>query len=78
AFAPWVEWKEELCVSDSVTLGVQVNGKVRAELELSKTASSDDARALAEVLPQVVKFTEGKEVKKFIYVPGRIISFVVK
>ncbi|CAM9370123.1 unnamed protein product [Ectocarpus sp. 6 AP-2014] len=78
AFAPWVEWKEELCVSDSVTLGVQVNGKVRAELELSKTASSDDARALAEVLPQVVKFTDGKEVKKFIYVPGRIISFVVK
>eukprot|EP00903_Cladosiphon_okamuranus_P011922 g11198.t1 len=78
AFAPWIQWKEELCVSDTVTLGVQVNGKVRAELELSKTATSDDARALAEVLPQVVKFTEGKDVKKFIYVPGRIISFVVK
>eukprot|EP00904_Undaria_pinnatifida_P004189 jgi/Undpi1/13771/HiC_scaffold_9.g03422.m1 len=76
--APWVQWKEELCASESVTLGVQVNGKVRAELELSKTASSEDARSLAEVLPQVVKYTEGKEVKKFIYVPGRIVSFVVK
>lgn len=77
-YVPWVEWKEELCISDTVALGVQVNGKVRAELELSKAATADDARALAEVLPQVVKYTEGKEVKKFIYVPGRIISFVVK
>lgn len=34
-------------------VGVKVNGKVRAELELSKTATSEDARALAEVLPQV-------------------------
>lgn len=56
----------------------QVNGKVRSELKLAKDASEADARAAAEADEKVKKFIDGKDVKKFIYVPGRIINFVAK
>ncbi|CAM9504556.1 unnamed protein product [Discosporangium mesarthrocarpum] len=53
AYEPWVEWDEALCESSTVTMGVQVNGKVRAELELPKDATEAEARSLAGTLPGV-------------------------
>ena len=55
---------------------VQVNGKTRGSLELAVDATEDEARAAASEVVQ--KQLEGKDVKKFIYVPKRIINFVVK
>jgi leucyl-tRNA synthetase len=77
AYAPWPTWDEALCVDDTVEIGVQVNGKVRGRVTVARAAAEADARALAEKAEGVSAFLDGKTVKKFVYVPGRIISFVV-
>jgi len=76
AYEPWPTYDEALCQDNTVELGVQVNGKTRGSLELAVDATEDEARAAASEV--VKKQLEGKEVKKFIYVPKRIINFVVK
>ena len=59
-------------------LFLQVNGKLRATLELPKDVSKDDAVAAAQALPTVHKYLEGKSVKKIIFVPSKILNLVVK
>jgi len=74
----WPAYDPKLVVDNTVKIGVQVNGKVRGEIELSKDSSQKDAIATAKANPNVEKYlTEGKIVKE-IYVPGRIVGFVVK
>mmetsp|Transcript_8919 Transcript_8919/g.28303 ORF Transcript_8919/g.28303 Transcript_8919/m.28303 type:complete len:859 (-) Transcript_8919:181-2757(-) len=74
---PWVVFDPDLCVDETVTVAVQVNGKVRAKLDLAPDESEDAARHAALAEPAVAKFADGKEIKKFIYVPGRIINLVL-
>ncbi|MBT6254011.1 hypothetical protein HOI83_02160, partial [Candidatus Uhrbacteria bacterium] len=50
---------------------------VRGEIKIAVDASEDDARKMAMADSNVEKHLEGKEIKKFVYVPGRIISIVV-
>ena len=59
-------------------LHVQVNGKLRATLELPKDVSKDDAAAAAQALPTMAKYLEGKVVKKIVFVPSKILNLVVK
>ncbi|QDF65056.1 class I tRNA ligase family protein [Mycoplasma nasistruthionis] len=61
---------------DEVTYGITVNGKVRAEISVSKTMQKDDVISLA--LEKVVKWTDGKEIVKTIFVPNKLINLVVK
>jgi len=77
AYEAWPSYDEALCEEATVVMGVQVNGKVRGEIKLAKDADEDTARALALAEPKVSKFVGGKEIKKFIYVPGRIVNVVV-
>ncbi|CAM9236975.1 unnamed protein product [Chrysoparadoxa australica] len=77
AYEPWVTWNEEFTIDSTVNMGVQVNGKLRADIEIAKDASEDEAREAALKVDNVKAYVEGKELKKFIYVSGRIISFVV-
>ena len=77
AYAPWPEYDEAKCVESTVTMGVQVNGKARGEIQLPKDADEATAKEIALANEKVAKFTEGKEIKKFIYVPGRIVNVVV-
>lgn len=72
----WPEANPEMLVDDVVTLGVQVNGKLRGEVELAVDESKD--KALEKAREAVAGSLEGKEIIKEIYVPGRIISLVVK
>ena len=80
---PWVTWDDSLCVDDTVTVPVQVNGKVRAKLELAPDAPEDDVRQLAfeavtKYLPPQSSDDDGTPpLKKFIYVPGRIVNLVI-
>ena len=69
---------EALCVDATATVAVQVNGKVRATIELAPDASQDDAEGLALANPAVTKFTDGKDIKKIIYVPSKIFNIVAK
>ena len=78
AYAPWPEFDEALCVDDTIEMGVQVNGKTRGSVTMARDADADTARAAASAVPAVAKYLEGKEVKKFIFVPARIINFVVR
>lgn len=63
--------------SGSVTVAVQVNGKVRASLELPAQATQEQALAAARAHPAVEKWLKGGKEKKIIYVPGKIINLVV-
>lgn len=76
ADAKWPDVDERLLVSDTVTIGVQVNGKVRGTIEIAPDASEDEARTAALAQDNVAKFVDGKEVRKFIYVPGKIVNVV--
>jgi leucyl-tRNA synthetase len=62
---------------DVVKIGVQVNGKVRATLEISPNASKEEIEKSARELPQIAKLLDGQTVKKAIIVPGKIANFVI-
>jgi leucyl-tRNA synthetase len=78
ATAAWPSFDEALCQDDEIEIGVQVNGKVRGRVTLSRTASEEDARRVGLAEVNVAKFTEGKPLVKVIYVPGKILNFIVK
>jgi leucyl-tRNA synthetase len=72
----WPSYDEALVVEDSVTMAVQVNGKTRGTISVSKTASQDEAMAAALAEPNVAKFVTGA-VKRVIFVPGRMLNVLV-
>src|SRR5205814_121525 len=74
---PWPSWEEALTVDDVVELPVQVNGKVRGRVTLPRAAPEAEARAAALAADGVGAHTAGKQVKKFVYVPGKIVNLVV-
>ncbi|MEO8778796.1 MAG: leucine--tRNA ligase [Rhodanobacter sp.] len=73
---PWPALDPAALVRHTATLAVQINGKLRATIELPVNASKEDAEALARVQPQVVHFLEGMTVRKVIVVPGKIVNIV--
>ena len=74
----WPAVDEAAATRDTVTIGVQVSGKVRGQVTISKTATQDEAMAAARANADVARFVEGKETVKEVYVPGRIINIVVR
>ncbi|MEM6707054.1 MAG: class I tRNA ligase family protein, partial [Acidobacteriota bacterium] len=73
----WPEVDESLLVDDTISLVVQVNGKKRDELSVSKDTSKDELESLALASEKAQKFIEGKEPRKVIVVPGRLVNIVV-
>jgi leucyl-tRNA synthetase len=73
---PWPRVDESALVRDSLTLAVQVNGKLRGTIEVPASASKDEAEALARAHPQVLAYLEGLTVRKVIVVPGKIVNIV--
>jgi len=73
---PWPKADPAALVRDTLTLAVQINGKLRATIELPTGASKEDAEALARAQPQVVHFLEGLSVRKVVVVPGKIVNIV--
>ncbi|MDA0238481.1 MAG: leucine--tRNA ligase [Proteobacteria bacterium] len=74
---PWPEHDPLMLVEDSVTVGVQVAGKMRGAIELPRDCAQDVAEAEAMKLDTVQKAIEGKTVRKIIFVPNRILNVVV-
>jgi leucyl-tRNA synthetase len=74
---PWPTFDEALTQDAVVSLAVQVNGKLRGNLEVAREAADDDVRAQALALPNVAKHLEGKTVRKVIVVKGKIVNIVV-
>ncbi len=75
--ARWPTWDEALTVDDMVTVAVQVNGRTRATVTLARGASEDDARNAAMADASVARHLADREIRKVIWVPGRMLSFVV-
>lgn len=73
----WPAYDEKYLVSDTMTIAVQVNGKVRDEIEIASGATQDEITEAAKRAGKVVPYLEGKEIRKTIYVPGKLVSFVV-
>lgn len=78
AKAEWPKPDESKIVDDVLKMGVQVNGKLRGELSISKNASKEETLAAAKQLQNVKAFLEGKSIVKEICVPGKIVNIVVK
>ncbi|MHB0777419.1 leucine--tRNA ligase [Halomonas sp. WWR20] len=74
--AVWPKADESALVKDSLELVVQVNGKVRARLEVATTASKSDIEAQAMASENVQRHIEGKSVRKVIVVPGKLVNIV--
>ncbi len=75
--ARWPTWNEALVVEDEVEVVIQVNGKTRSKVRVSRDAAEDAVLAAAMGDTTVARFIDGKQVRKRIYVPGRLVNFVV-
>jgi len=75
---PWPQADPELLVSDTVTLVVQVNGKLRDRIEAPAEAPKDELLRLARESEKVAKHLDGQEIVKEIVVPGKLVNLVVR
>ncbi len=74
---PWPEFDPELVKTDSINVVVQVNGKKRATISVPAEADKDSILACAKEDSNVARHLEGKQIRKEIYVPGKLVSLVV-
>jgi leucyl-tRNA synthetase len=77
AYEPWPEYEPSYLVSDVIEIPIQVNGKMRGRIEVPTDAEEEAVLALARADEKVERYLEGKELKRAIYVRGRIVNFVV-
>lgn len=78
AYSPWPKYDEQMLMSETSSLVVQVNGKLRDRIEVSADASEEEIKAHALNSEKVRMFTNGHEIVKIIVVPKRIVNIVVK
>ena len=74
---PWPTWDPQLVQQQHVTIVVQINGKVRGQIDLAPGRSESDATTAAQGLERVQTHLAGKTVRKVVYVPDKLINFVV-
>ncbi len=73
---PWPEFDEKILENETITIAVQVNGKVREQIEISPNESEDSVKQKVMLNENVLKWTQFREVVKFIYIPNKIVSIV--
>lgn len=76
--AVWPTYDEQWLKDDEVEIAVQINGRVRTRIVVGAEASDDEAFATARAHAETAQWLDGKTVVKQVYVPGRLINFVVK
>ena len=74
--SPWPAYDPAALVRNEIELVVQINGKLRDRLMISKDAGEDDAKAAALASPKIRELTEGKTIRKIIFVPGKLLNIV--
>ncbi len=75
--AEWPKFDEKLTVDSEITIAIQVNGKLRGDIKAKKDEDKKIIEELAKNQENVKKYLEGKEIKKVIIVPNRLINFVI-
>jgi leucyl-tRNA synthetase len=74
---PWPTWDPEIARYETVTLVVQVNGKVRDRLEVPADIDEEEAKSQALAAPNVQSWLEGKQPRKVVVVPGKLVNIVL-
>ena len=74
--AKWPEYDEEKTKENDVEIVIQIMGKVRAKITVPVDMAKDDVLAAAKAESKIAELLEGKEIKKEIYVPGKLVNFV--
>ena len=74
----WPEFDEAKCVDATVEIAVQVNGKIKARINVATEISNEDAIAAAKEVDAVKELIDGKQVVKELYVKGKLVNIVVK
>ena len=75
--APWPSWDAELIVEDTMTIAVQVQGKLRGEITVPADTDGEEVKAQALAHENVARFVGDKKPAKIIYVPGRLVNIVI-
>ena len=78
AYQPWPKYDPAALVENEVEMILQVNGKVRAKVKMAKDTPKEEAEKQALANEHVQKFTAGKDIKKVIVVPNKIVNIVAK
>ena len=73
----WPEYDEKALVKDTVEVALQINGKVRGRMNVPASLTRDDAQAYFMATDEVQKLIAGKNIKKLVFVPGRLVNIVV-
>ncbi|MBQ8123476.1 MAG: class I tRNA ligase family protein, partial [Ruminococcus sp.] len=74
----WIGYDEALCKDETIEIVVQINGKVKAKLNIAVDADKDSVLAQAMAEPKVAEAVEGKNIVKQIYVPNKLVNIVAK
>tara|TARA_Y100001978_G_scaffold97595_1_gene87439 strand:+ start:2692 stop:5088 length:2397 start_codon:yes stop_codon:yes gene_type:complete len=74
----WPEYDENLALDDNITIAIQVNGKLRGNIEVEKDKDKDSILELSKQNKNVSKFLDGKSIIKEIYIPSKLVNIVVK
>ena len=78
AFEQWPVYDEELCKEDTIEIVVQINGKVKAKLNIAVDADKDSVMEMAMSDEKVKESIDGKTIVKQIYVPNKLVNIVAK
>ncbi len=73
----WPKWDKDIIIDESIKIAIQVNGKVRTELIIARDMTEEEIKTLALKDEIILKWVDGKEIKKIIYVEGRLINIVL-
>ena len=76
-FQPWPKYDKKLIKEKTITLVIQINGKVRDKVEAEAIISKEEAQGLAVSREKIKKWMRGKKIKKTVFVPGKLINIVV-
>ncbi len=74
----WPQWDKEVARDEEIILVVQVNGTLRDRITVPASINEDEAKQLVKERPRVLPYLDGRKILNIIYVPGRLVNFVVR
>lgn len=77
AYEPWPKFDESKCGDDSIEYAVQINSKIKAKITVPAALTAEEIEKTVKTNKEVSPFIEGKQIKKFIFVPKRLINIIV-
>jgi len=78
SFFTWPDFDEELAKEDKLTIAIQVNGKLRATIDVETSTEKEEILSKAKAEEKIVSYLEGKTLIKEIVVPGKLVNFVIR